>query len=48
MIIQDKFRNLLQAIGFEMEDNSVSTIYSKTFDKTGTTLSVDFTNKRLI
>ena len=48
MIIQDNFRNLLQAIGFEMEDNSVSTIYSKTFDKTGTTLSVDFTNKRLI
>ncbi len=30
MIIQNNFRKLLQAIGFEMEDNSVSTIYSET------------------
>ena len=48
MIIQDNFHNLLCAIGFEIESNSVSTIYSKTFEKTGATLSVDFTNKRLI
>ncbi|MBD8001374.1 N-6 DNA methylase [Phocaeicola faecium] len=48
MIKQDNFHNLLQAIGFEMVDNSVSIIYSKKYEESGAILSVDFTNKRLI
>ena len=48
MITQENFRSLLQSIGFELEQNSVSTIYSKTFEKSGAILSVDFSNKRLI
>lgn len=48
MITQDNFRSLLQAIGFETDFDSVSVLYSKTFEKSGVTLSVDFTNERLI
>lgn len=48
MITLDNFRNLLQILGFELEENSFSTIYSRTFEKSNSTLSVDFTNKCLM
>lgn len=48
MITQDNFRSLLQSMGFGLEESSIGVIYSKTFDKSGSTMSVDFTNKRLI
>lgn len=48
MITQDNLRNLLQHIGFHLEENTIGTIYSKTFAKSNVVISVDFTNKRLI
>lgn len=48
MITQDNFCNLLQSIGFELEESAIGIVYSKTFSKSDSTMSVDFTNKRLI
>lgn len=48
MITQDNFSDLLLAIGFQLEENTIGTIYSKTFEKSNAVMSVDFTNKRLI
>lgn len=48
MITQDNFCNLLQSIGFELDESAIGIVYSKTFSKSDSTMSVDFTNKRLI
>lgn len=48
MITQDNFQSLLQGIGFELVQSAIGIVYSKAFNKSASTMSVDFTNKRLI
>lgn len=48
MITKDNFQNLLLDIGFQLQENAIGIIYTKTFEKSNAVMCVDFTNKRLI